>query len=224
MGSGFLAALDKETYVSFDERLFTWINNLGGHVDFIDRIVSGFANDYFILIAMCLVLVGMWFGTRPSEKRLHNQVAVLKAMASLGTASGFASIPIITIVGNEKYAGTLLYSMFNRPRPFETFGPSVVHHFYFPHDPSFPSNMAAAVFGLALAVWLMNRRVGTWLLIMASLVCLARIYVGVHYPSDILGGFVIAVVAVGVIYFMFWVFKLLLRLLLWIMKGLYVMG
>jgi hypothetical protein len=32
------------------------------------------------------------------------------------------------------------------------------------------------------------------------------------------------VVAVGVIYFMFWVFKLLLRLLLWIMKGLYVMG
>lgn len=210
--------------MSFDEKLFTWINNLGGHVDSIDRIVSGLANDYFMLVVMCLVLVGMWFGVRNPADRARNQIAVLKAMASLGTASGFASIPIITIVGKADYEGTLLYSIFNRPRPFEVFGPSVVHNFYFPHDPSFPSNMAAAVFGLALAVWFMNRKAGTWLLLMALLVCVSRIYVGIHYPSDILGGFAIAVVAVGVIYFMFWFFKILLRLLQWIMKGLYVMG
>jgi len=210
--------------VSFDERLFTWINNLGGHVDFIDRIVSGMANDYFMLVAMCLVLVGLWFCARNPDERLRNQVAVLKAMASMGTASGFASIPIVTIVGNEKYIGTWIHSVFNRPRPFEVFGTSVVHHFYMPHDPSFPSNMAAAAFGLALAVWFMNRRVGTWLMIMASLVCVSRIYVGIHYPSDILGGFVVAALAVGVIYFLFWLFRWLLRLLQLIMKNLFVMG
>jgi len=209
--------------VSFDERLFTWINNLGGHVGWVDRIVSGLANDYFMLVAMCLVLVGMWFGARNSEDRSRNQLTVLKAMASLGSASGLASLPIITIVGNEKYAGTLIYSIFNRPRPFEAFGPSVVHNFYLPHDPSFPSNMAAVVFGLAFAVWLMNRKVGTWLLVMASLVCLSRVYVGIHYPSDILGGIAFALVAVGVIYLLFWVFKPLLRFLQRIMKGLYVM-
>lgn len=210
--------------MSFDERLFTWINNLGGHVGLIDFIAGSLANDYFMLVAMCLVLVGMWFSVSNPEDRSRNQLAVLKAMASMGTASGFASIPVAAIVGKEQHAHTWIYAVFNRPRPFEVFGPSVVHHFYFPHDPSFPSNMAAAAFGLALAVWLMNRRVGTWLLVMASLVCLSRIYVGIHYPSDILGGFLVAVVAVGVIYFMFWLFKVLLRLVLWIMKNLYVMG
>ena len=40
----------------------------------------------------------------------------------------------------------------------------------------------------------MNRRIGTALFIAAAVYGFSRVYVGVHYPADILGGAVIAVV------------------------------
>jgi undecaprenyl-diphosphatase len=219
-----VAALGEEKPVTFDERLFTWINGLAGHVHFIDRLFMGLADDYFMIIAMCLVLVGLWFGTRKPEERERNQVAVLKAMASLGIASGFVAWANVIFVGEDKYPGTLMHSIFNRSRPFATSGLSVHLLFYRPTDPSFPSNLAAVVFGLAIAVWLMNKRAGTWLLIMASVACFARVYVGIHYPSDILGGMAFAVAGVAVTYFLFWALSPLVRLIKWILKALYLFG
>ena len=219
-----MAALGEEKRVSFDETLFRWINDLGGHIPALDRLFSGLADDYFMIVAMCLVLVGMWFGTRSPEERARNQVSVLKAMASLGIASGFVSLANVIFVGDNKYPGTLIHEIFNRPRPFSQLGPSVIHGFYQPTDPSFPSNLAAVVFGLALAVWLMNKRTGTWLLIMAFVACFARVYVGIHYPSDILGGAVFGVVGVGLTYFLFWALSPLVRLLKWILQSLYLAG
>ena len=211
--------------MTFDETLFSWINGLGGHVAIIDRIVSGLADDYFMIIAMCLVLVGMWFGTHNPEERQRNQIAVLKAMASLGIASAFVALANLIFVGADKFPGTLIHEIFNRPRPFDaSSGITVNLLFYRPTDPSFPSNLAAVVFGLALAVWLMNRKTGNWLLGMAVVACLARVYVGVHYPSDILGGLAFAVAGVAFAYFLFWALSPLMRLVRWILKALYLAG
>jgi undecaprenyl-diphosphatase len=220
-----VATLEKEEQVSFDGRLFSWINGLAGHVPAIDGLFSGLADDYFMIVAMCLVLVGMWFGTRSPEERERNQVAVLKAMSSLGIASGLVAWANVIFVGAGKYPGTLIHEIFNRPRPFDpSSGLDVNLLFYRPTDPSFPSNLAAVVFGLALAVWLMNKRTGTWLLIMAFVACFARVYVGIHYPSDILGGAAFAVVGVALTYFLFWALSPLVRLLRWILKALYLAG
>jgi undecaprenyl-diphosphatase len=220
-----VAALDEERQVSFDETLFRWINGLGGHVAVIDRLFTGLADDYFMIIAMCLVLVGMWFGTRKPEERERNQLAVLKAMASLGIASGLVSWANVIFVGDNKYPGTLIHEIFNRPRPFDpSSGMTVNLLFYRPTDPSFPSNLAAVVFGLALAVWLMNKRTGTWLLVMAIVACFARVYVGIHYPSDILGGAAFGAVGATLTYFLFWALSPLIRLLKWILKALYLAG
>ena len=211
--------------MSIDKAIFEWIYGLAHHVSFIDSIFSGLADDYFMIIAMCLVLVGMWFGTRKPEERERNQVVVLKAMASLGIASGLVSWANVIFVGENKYPGTLIHEIFNRPRPFDlSSGLNVIPLFYKPTDPSFPSNLAAVVFGLALAVWLMNKRTGIWLLIMAFIACLARVYVGIHYPSDILGGVAFGVVGVALTYFLFWVISPLVRLLKWILKAFYLAG
>jgi undecaprenyl-diphosphatase len=207
-----------------DEKLFIWINDLGGHIVFLDRVISSVANDYFVIIAFCLVLIGMWFGSRSAEKRSINQVAVLKSMASLGIASGFVSWANYLLVTKQMLSGTLLSHIFNRPRPFIVFGNSVVHNFYQPTDPSFPSNFVAVVFGMALAVYVANHRVGKWLLAAAVLSSIARIYVGVHWPTDVLGGLVFAIIGVGLTYFLFWVFKPLVRLLKWILGSLYISG
>ena len=65
-----------------------------------------------------------------------------------------------------------------------------------PNFPSFPSGHAAAAFATATVLVLTYRRWRAWLpaLIGASLIALSRVYLGVHYPSDILGG---AVVGLG---------------------------
>jgi len=222
---GGVVALGEEKRVSIDETLFEWVNGLSGHVTIIDRLFKGLADDYFVIIAMCLVLVSMWFGTRKPDERERNQIAVLKAMASLGIASGFVAWANAIFVGGDKFSGTLIHEIFNRPRPFDpASGMSVNLLFYRPTDPSFPSNLAAVVFGLALAVWLMNKRTGTWLLIMAFAACFARVYVGIHYPSDILGGTAFSVVGVAVTYFLFWALAPLVHLLMRGLKALYLAG
>ena len=62
-----------------------------------------------------------------------------------------------------------------------------------PTSPSFPSGHAAIFFALGAAVFLLNRRWGLWFLFAACLMGVARIFVGVHYPSDILAGAIIGI-------------------------------
>lgn len=59
-----------------------------------------------------------------------------------------------------------------------------------PNFPSFPSGHATAAFSVAVIVALVYRRWYGWALALggASLIALSRVYLGVHYPSDILGG------------------------------------
>lgn len=58
-----------------------------------------------------------------------------------------------------------------------------------PSDASFPSGHSCASFAAAMALWgFVPRRYGVAALILAALIALSRIYVGVHYPTDILTG------------------------------------
>lgn len=54
---------------------------------------------------------------------------------------------------------------------------------------SFPSDHAALFFALSTAIWLQSRRLGLLASLWTSFViCLPRIYLGYHYPSDVLAG------------------------------------
>jgi undecaprenyl-diphosphatase len=54
---------------------------------------------------------------------------------------------------------------------------------------SFPSDHAALFFALAAGVWCVWRKGGTALfLYVAAIICLPRIYLGIHYPTDVLAG------------------------------------
>jgi undecaprenyl-diphosphatase len=79
--------------------------------------------------------------------------------------------------------------------PFAPFG-STLHS----HSTSLPAGHAAVYFALAIGLWTISVRLG----IVGSLVafftiCLPRIYIGLHYPGDILIGAGLGATTVGVI-------------------------
>ena len=61
-------------------------------------------------------------------------------------------------------------------------------------DFSFPSGHSCASFAAATALLgHLPLRIGIGLVILALLVALSRLYVGVHYPSDVLGGILVGI-------------------------------
>lgn len=168
--------------VHADRAVFEFLNGLAGHFVLLDDLIRGLANDYFLVIGFCLVLIALWFGTRDVVQRKINQTAVITAAISLGISQAIVDI---------------LNVFYFRPRPFTLLPTHLL--FYAPHDSSFPSNAATIAFAVAFGVFFINRKAGVWLLAMAAVLSLARVYVGVHYPSDILGGATLACVTAWVI-------------------------
>ena len=61
-----------------------------------------------------------------------------------------------------------------------------------PHDFSFPSGHTLASFEGAGAIFLCNKKWGVAALVLAALIALSRLYLYVHYPTDIIAGILIA--------------------------------
>lgn len=80
-----------------------------------------------------------------------------------------------------------------RPRPFVTLGfePLVSVASY---SLSFPSSHATVAFALATAMYMHNKKYGRVAVMLATLVALARVAVGVHYPTDVLAGALLGVI------------------------------
>lgn len=63
-----------------------------------------------------------------------------------------------------------------------------------PGEFSFPSGHTSSSFAFAFAFYLlMTKKYGVPALVLAALIGISRLYVGVHYPTDVLGGLVIGV-------------------------------
>lgn len=74
-------------------------------------------------------------------------------------------------------------------------------------DYSFPSAHTSISFSVALIYYhCFSKKTGILFLILAALIALSRLYVGVHYPTDILGGFVLALTVTSIVK-RFWINK-----------------
>ncbi len=86
----------------------------------------------------------------------------------------------------------IIHYFYARPRPFLALGfdPLFIHE----SSSAFPSTHALVLTTLAYVTFMFDRRAGWWLFGFALLNGLARVYAGVHWPLDIVGGMVLAFV------------------------------
>lgn len=113
-------------------------------------------------------------------------------------------IPLLWLARKKKEASALLIALpivilfavsmkyaIDRPRPYDVI--QAVDPFYLPIDPSFPSAHAMTVFAAAVAIGRKWHKTLIPLLFLASAVGFSRVYIGVHYPYDVLSGALIGI-------------------------------
>lgn len=125
---------------------------------------------------MALILVGYWFVYK--DRIAARKAVILSAIAFVLARLVFANV---------------IREFWTRNRPFISH--DQVHKIIAKNDneASFPSGHASAMFAVSTVVYAYNKKLGIVLMVLSTLTAFSRVVVGVHYPSDVIGGAVLGI-------------------------------
>ena len=176
-----------EHLIESDIQLFLWLN--GFHSPFWDQIMW-FVSGTIEWVPLYLVLTGYII-----YRYRWQSIPIIVAV-------------IIGITLADQIAVRVFKEVFERLRP--SHNPEIQHLIHFVNNYrggayGFVSNHAANSFALAVMLSLVfkNKVFSVCILLWAMLVSYSRIYLGVHYPGDILGGALLGAGIAWLVYFLF---------------------
>jgi len=154
--------------MNLDISIFQQINGLAGQWACLDALGVFFA-EYLIYILGGLALLVF-------RKNLRRAIWAILAvvLAKLGIAE-------------------LIRLFWSRPRPFVENNVNLLIEKA--SEPSFPSGHASACFALSYIIYHYNKKAGIVFFFASFLVSIARVFVGVHWPLDVLGGAAVGILA-----------------------------
>ncbi len=134
-----------------------------------------FVGEYGLLVAMVLLVVSCWWSVR--RRGAEDSASSVAALVWAPLAAALAVLVNVPIRG-----------FVERPRPFlDHTGLDVL--ISGKTDYSFVSDHATITMAMGVALFVADRRFGLVGIGLALLEGFCRVYMGVHYPTDVIGGF-----------------------------------
>lgn len=162
-----------QSLIQLDQNVFSWLNSLAQRNIIIDDVVKVLA-VYAVYLVPIVMLFFLWW--RPEEKRQ-------KFLINLFGSSFLISLLIIA---------PLIGKWINRPRPFDFTGTKELV-FHLPSY-SFPSDHALFFAFVATYLFLFGYQKWGWIVVAtAILISIARVIAGLHWPGDILFGWILGI-------------------------------
>ncbi|MFB6819816.1 phosphatase PAP2 family protein [Streptomyces sp. NPDC056347] len=163
------------TAVSVDGGLYTWVTELAQRSPAALDTAVRLWSEYGLVLFALLMLVSWWRSRSGDPART--------AMA--------LSAPLVVVAAF--LANEVVKSAFHEQRPCRTLHVVTVEACPALNDWSFPSNHTAIAVAAATAIWLADRRLGAVAVTAAALMAASRVWIGVHYPHDVLAAVVTGV-------------------------------
>ena len=158
--------------MNIELNILDWIQTL--HTPFLDKIMVfitrlGDAGIIWIVLSIVLLLI-------PKTRK-----------------SG--AVMVVALVVDVLLCNIVLKNLVARTRPYEV--NTGVHLLVAKlHDYSFPSGHTAASFASVTALYLAGeKKLWKFALVLACLIAISRLYLYVHYPTDVLGGVLVGIAA-----------------------------
>ncbi|HOX29894.1 MAG TPA: phosphatase PAP2 family protein [Candidatus Paceibacterota bacterium] len=159
-----------------NQNILTSVNGLAGHWPILDRLGIFFA-EYLQYVLGLLLLAVIVFSKERTKRLFMAAAAVLAALLARFAVKGL----ILMFYSNPRpYAGN-----FSARQLVSTPGEDFQ---------SFPSGHALFFFAAATAIYCYDKKLGMVFYTAAILISFARIFVGVHWPSDILAGAILGII------------------------------
>lgn len=161
--------------MDFNAIIFNAINGLAHQNIMLDSFMIGlskYAPDIFMAVLAFIYIIGVF--TRNEKMR--------------GITIDTFMITIISLA-----SGFLIGSIWYVPRPFVNNKVNLL----IPHtvDTSFPSDHSIGTMSIAVGINKYSNIYGRILIILSTLVGISRVFVGHHYPTDVIGGYVIVFIS-----------------------------
>lgn len=150
---------------------------------FFEKIANPILDKIMVFLSQINDIGAIWYGVILT-------LICIKKYRKLGIAA-FISLALCFLLGDYG-----IKPLIGRIRPSDL---SNIFLMTRPEDFSFPSMHTATSFAVAFALFRSDKKMGIPFLIIAGLIALSRIYLGVHYTTDVIGGAVFGILIAYII-------------------------